>query len=140
MKDILASTPATSTPTVTPKPGVTLSDGLEGRERNWAMVAHLSGLALYTGLPFGNVIGPLLVWLLKKDESAFVADQAKEALNFQLSLTLYTVVAFVLLFFLVGLLAFSVLFVAHVVFSVVAAVSASEGKTYRYPLTIRFVG
>lgn len=129
-----------NTLTVTPK---TLENATtpttDSRDRNWAMVAHLSGLALYTGIPFGNVLGPLVVWLLKKDDSSFVADQAKEALNFQLSLTLYTVIAFVLLFFLVGLLAFPMLLVAHIVFSIVAAVQASEGKVYRYPLTIRFV-
>ena len=124
----------------TPEATVTTSAmPVESRERNWAMVAHLSGLALYTGIPFGNVLGPLVVWLLKKDDSSFVADQAKEALNFQLSLTLYTLIAFVLLFFLVGLFAFPVLLAAHIVFSIVGAVQASEGKVYRYPLTIRFV-
>lgn len=129
-----------NTLTTTPEPLVTNSAAPpESRERNWALVAHLSGLALYTGIPFGNVLGPLVVWLLKKDDSSFVADQAKEALNFQLSLVLYTVIAFVMLFFLVGFLAFPVLLVAHIVFSIVAAVQASEGKLYRYPLTIRFV-
>ena len=119
--------------------GTPVEASLESRARNWAMVAHLSGLASYTGIPFGNVLGPLVVWLLKKDELPFVADQAKEALNFQLSLTVYTFIAFVLMFFLVGLLAFPVLFVVHIVFSIVAAVQASEGKVYRYPLTIRFL-
>lgn len=115
------------------------TEPLESRERNWAMVAHLSGLALYTGIPFGNVLGPLVVWLLKKDELPFVADQAKEALNFQLSLTVYTLIAIVLMFFLIGLFAFPVLLVAHVIFSIVAAVQAGAGKVYRYPLTLRFV-
>lgn len=115
------------------------AEPLDSRERNWAMVAHLSGFAFYTGIPFGNVLGPLFVWLLKKDELPFVDDQAKEALNFQLSLTVYTLTAFVLMFFLIGLFVFPILLVIHIVFSIIAAVQASEGKVYRYPLTIRFV-
>ena len=132
------SNPSTLTQEPITQASGTDSGPTPARERNWALVAHLSGLALYTGVPFGNVLGPLVVWLLTKDDSPFVADQAKEVLN-QLSLTLYTVAAFVLLFFVVGLLALPVLFVAHLVFSVVAAVQASEGKVYRYPLTLRFV-
>ncbi len=109
----------------------------------WAMAAHLTALAaLVVGLPF---IGPLIIYLAKK-ENPFVRRHAAEALNFNLSIMLYTavlgVITLVLLFVLVGILLiplFVVLFVGWIVFVIVAAVAASRGEEYRYPLTIRFV-
>jgi uncharacterized Tic20 family protein len=109
----------------------------------WAMAAHLTALAsLFVGLPF---IGPLIVFVTKQ-ENPFVRRHAVEALNFNLSIMLYAVVlalaTFVLLFVLVGALLiplFAVVFVAWVIFTIVAAVAASRGEEYRYPLTIRFV-
>ena len=109
----------------------------------WAMAAHLTALAaLFVGFPF---VGPLVVYLTKK-ENPFVRRHAAEALNFNLSIMLYTivlaVVTFVLLFVLVGVLLiplFVALFVGWIVFVIVASVAASRGEEYRYPLTIRFV-
>jgi uncharacterized Tic20 family protein len=109
----------------------------------WAMAAHLTALAsLFVGFPF---IGPLIVYLAKKD-NPFVRRHAAEALNFNLSIMLYTVVlaiaTFVLMFVLVGFLLiplFLVLLAAWIIFVIVAAVAASRGEEYRYPLTIRFV-
>lgn len=107
------------------------------------MAAHLTALAaLFVGLPF---MGPLVVYLVKK-ENPFVRRHAAEALNFNLSVMLYTIVlaivTFVLLFVLVGFLLiplFVVLFAGWIIFVIVAAVAASRGEEYRYPLTIRFV-
>jgi uncharacterized Tic20 family protein len=112
--------------------------------RQWALIAHLSGLGgLVTGL---NWLGPLIVYLVKKDEHPFIADQAREALNFNLSFFLYTVVGavatFVLLLVLVGLLLIPLLFalmVVWIVLLIMAAVRANRGEAYRYPLTIRFL-
>jgi uncharacterized Tic20 family protein len=112
--------------------------------RQWGMLAHLSAFAgLIVGFSF---LGPLVVYLIKKDEDAFVADQAREALNFNLSALLYFAVAsvltFVLLLVIVGLLFIPLLLamgVAWVVLVIVAAVAANRGQAYRYPLTIRFV-
>ena len=112
--------------------------------RQWALIAHLSALA---GLLIGfNFVGPLIVYLVKRDEGGFVRDQAAEALNFNLSVFIYMVVGVlitvVLSFILVGLLLLPVLLagaVAWVVLAVVAAVKANRGESYRYPLTIRFV-
>lgn len=109
----------------------------------WAMAAHLTALAaLVVGLPF---IGPLIVYSVKK-ENPFVHRHAAEALNFNLSIMLYTAVlaaaTFVLLFVLVGVLLiplFIVLFVGWIVLVIVASIAASRGEEYRYPLTIRFV-
>ena len=107
------------------------------------MAAHLTALAaLFVGLPF---IGPLVVYLAKK-ENPFVRRHAAEALNFNLSIMLYTIVlaivTFILLFVLVGVLLiplFVVLFAGWIIFVIVASVAASRGEEYRYPLTIRFV-
>src|SRR4051812_28201730 len=100
--------PSDAIPPITPLPGAT-SD-----ERTWAMVAHLSAFSGHF-VPFGHVIGPLLVWLLKRDTSAFVNDQAKEALNAQISVTIYGVVAGILCFFLIGIPMLIGLWVADVV-------------------------
>jgi uncharacterized Tic20 family protein len=114
------------------------------QSRQWATFAHLSAFAaLVIGLPF---VGPLVIYLVKKDDDPFVADQAREALNFNLSVFIYFVATFILMFVLIlviiGILLFPVLFaigVAWIVLVIVAAVRASKGEAYRYPLTIRMV-
>ena len=113
--------------------------GVPKTARNWAVAAHLSGLSLYLGVPFGNILGPLLVWLFKRGESPFVEMQAKEALNFQLSITIYGVVAGLLIILLVGVFLIPIVFILQIVLTIVAAVRASEGKAYTYPCTIRLV-
>jgi uncharacterized Tic20 family protein len=113
-------------------------------ERTWALAAHLSSFLGYLVGGCGGIVGPLIVWLAKKDESSFVADQAKESLNFQISLLLYGVLLFLSCFpFLVGL-AFvwfvgPALALAAIVLPIVGAVKANEGGVYRYPFTIRFI-
>jgi len=116
-------------------------------ERTWGMLSHLSALVGYFVVPFGNIIAPLIIWLVKKDQSQFVADQAKEALNFQISLFLYaivgTIVGLILTLVLVGFfLLFALwgaLYIGGIVLTIVAAIRANEGQAYRYPLTIRLV-
>ncbi|MFO7247729.1 MAG: DUF4870 domain-containing protein [Bacillota bacterium] len=105
--------------------------------RLWATVCHLAALVGYI-VPMGHVLGPLVVWLLKRNDSPFVDDQGKEALNFQLSLTIYGMIAALLVFVLIGLPLLLALMVIQVVFVIVAAVKANEGQAYRYPMTIRF--
>ncbi|HEV3410637.1 MAG TPA: DUF4870 domain-containing protein [Chthoniobacterales bacterium] len=113
--------------------------------RMWCMFCHLSAL-LGLLFPFGNIIGPLVLWLVKRDESAEVAEHAKESLNFQISMTIYivglTVVAFILMFVLVGFLLIPIialLGLADVVLVIIAAIKANDGQLYRYPLTIRLI-
>lgn len=108
-------------------------------DRTWALLCHLSGLAVFTGIPFANIIAPLIVWMIKKDQSWFVNDQGKEALNFQISLTIYVIIAVVLVFLLIGIPLLFVLGIGGVILMVMAAVKANEGVTYRYPLTVRFI-
>ena len=106
--------------------------------RMWAMLCHLSALSLYfTGLGF--IFGPLIVWLIKKDDHPFIDDQGKESLNFEISILLYYVVAGLSIFCFVGFALVPLLHIFHVIFIIVASVKANSGEAYRYPLTIRFI-
>jgi uncharacterized Tic20 family protein len=107
-------------------------------ERTWGMVAHLSALAFFI-LPFGNIIGPFVVWLVKRDHSAFVAMHAKEALNFNITILIGALVCCVLLAFSIGILFGAVLGVFWLVLTIIAALKANEGLAYRYPFTVRLV-
>ena len=115
---------------------------LRNEEKNWAMACHLAALCMYIGIPFGNILGPLVVWMIKKNESPFIDDQGKESLNFQISMTLYTIVPILFCITIIGLLVGIPLFIAlglvHLILTVVGAVRASSGEQYRYPMTIRF--
>jgi uncharacterized Tic20 family protein len=111
-------------------------------ERTWAMIAHLSAFAMYlTGV--GHIVGPLIVWLAKRDGRPFVDDQGKEALNFQISFTIYVAVAIAACFTIVGLVvgvpALWVLPFFHVICMIIAAIKSSDGVAFRYPLTIRLI-
>lgn len=108
-------------------------------ERNWAMFAHLSALIGYFLLPFGSIIAPLIIYLMKKDQSPFIAEHARESLNFQISLAIYAIIAGILVLVLVGFLLLAVIWVAGVVFTIIAGVKASGGVSYRYPLTLRLI-
>jgi uncharacterized protein len=101
------------------------------------MLAHLSALA---GLVIGlNWLGPLIVYLVKKDEHPFIADQSREALNFNLSVFIYIIASAILIILVVGLLLLPAVAIAWLVLTIIAAVRANNGEPYRYPLTIRLV-
>ena len=112
--------------------------GVSKDDRTWGMLAHLSALSGFV-VPFGNVLGPLIIWLVKRDESAFVDDQGREALNFQITITIASVVSIVLMLVLIGIALMAVVAVAWLVLSIVAGVKANEGKRYRYPFTLRLI-
>jgi uncharacterized Tic20 family protein len=105
------------------------------------MVCHLAGLAGFVAfvIPFANIIAPLVVWLLKREESPFIDDQGKEALNFQITMMLYVFVAAILTFVLIGLLLLPILFIGGLVLTIMAAVKASDGIPYRYPYILRLL-
>ncbi|MEO0794312.1 MAG: DUF4870 domain-containing protein [Verrucomicrobiota bacterium] len=104
----------------------------------WAMICHLSALAGLIGIPFGNILGPLIIWLIKKDEMPSIDAHGREALNFQLSMTIYGVIAGVLVLVFIGVLLLAVLVVVNLVFVIIAGIKANEGELYRYPMTIQF--
>jgi uncharacterized Tic20 family protein len=107
-------------------------------ERQWAMFAHLSALAGLV-MPFGSIIGPLVIWLIKKDTMPFVNDQGKEALNFNITVAIAAVVCGLLCIVLIGFLLLPVLVVLWLVFVIVGTIKANEGTLYRYPFALRLV-
>jgi hypothetical protein len=111
-------------------------------ERTWAMIAHLSAFAYYvTGV--GHILGPLIVWLSKRDGHPFVDDQAKEALNFQISVTIYGIVAvimcFTLVFAVIGIPILIGLHAFQVICIIIASIKAHDGVAFRYPLSLRLI-
>jgi uncharacterized protein len=108
-------------------------------ERNWATLSHLLALVGYAGFPFANVIAPLIIYLMKKDEPPFVADQARESLNFQISVCIYLLISGILVLVLIGLLLLAVVWVAGAILTIIASVKAANGVAYRYPLTLRLI-
>jgi uncharacterized Tic20 family protein len=107
-------------------------------EKTWGMLCHLSALAGFI-IPFGNIIGPLIIWLLKREEYPFVADQGKESLNFQISILVYIAVGMVLVLLLVGFAILAVVGLFSLIMIILASVKANEGVVFRYPLCIRFI-
>lgn len=101
-------------------------------EKNIATVTHLGGTVF-------SFIPGLLVWILKKEDSAYLADQAKEALNFQISVLIASFVAGISMFILIGFLLLPLVWVANIVFCIFAAISTSKGETYRYPFCLRLI-
>jgi uncharacterized Tic20 family protein len=114
------------------------SQGYSKDERTWAMIAHISAVAGFI-FPFGNIIAPLLIWILKKDELPFVGDQGKEALNFQISVTIYILISVLLILVVIGIALLIVLGIFALIMTIIAAINAYDGNAYRYPLTIRLV-
>jgi uncharacterized protein len=108
-------------------------------ERTWGMLAHLAAFAGLVAPLVGNVLGPLLVWLTKREQSAFVAAHAKEALNFNITVVLAGIVCGFLALIFIGFLLGSALFVAWLVMTLIAAIKASEGAPYHYPVSLRLV-
>lgn len=113
--------------------------GMPSRDaRMWAMWCHLSALAGIV-IPFGNIIVPVVIWMMKRDQDPYIDDQGRESVNFQISLLIYCVIAGILIFVVVGLLLLPIITIFGLVFVIIAAVRANEGTGYRYPLTIRLL-
>jgi uncharacterized Tic20 family protein len=126
---LLMSTPSDQIPPSPPATTDTSSD-----DRNLAMVTHLSGFLL-------SVIVPLIVWLVNKDraDKAYLVGQAKEALNFQITVLIAHVICWILMFIVIGAFLGVLVWIANVVFCIIAAVKVSSDGSYRYPFTLRLV-
>ncbi len=107
-------------------------------ERTWALFAHLSALVGFV-IPFGNLLGPLIVWQVKKNEMPFVDEQGKEALNFQITVTLAAIVCFILMFVLIGIFLMFIVGIAALVLTIIAAIKANSGEHYEYPINWRII-
>src|SRR5450755_3918192 len=106
---------------------------------NWGMLCHLGGLATYLGIPLGNVIAPLVIWLVKKNGDSFVDSQGRESLNFNLSFTIYGMVAGLLCYVVIGFVVLPVVLVAHLVLVIRATLQANKGQSVHYPFTLRII-
>jgi uncharacterized Tic20 family protein len=109
---------------------------ITGEAKNWAALGHLSAFVMFFGVP--ALVGPFVVWLLKRD-IPYVDQQGKEALNFNISFLIYGIASAFLIIFLVGLLLLPIVLVTWFVLVIVAAVKAAAGEDYRYPLTLRLI-
>ncbi|MEI7771007.1 MAG: DUF4870 domain-containing protein [Chloroflexales bacterium] len=112
--------------------------GVSADERNTAMACHLVSFLGYL-IPFADLIATIVIWSSKKDQSAFVREHGAEALNYQISFYIYALISLVLTFVLIGFLMLAALTIFDITVTIIAAVKASNGERYRYPLTIRFV-
>ncbi|MGA7269972.1 MAG: DUF4870 domain-containing protein [Acidimicrobiia bacterium] len=117
-------------------PALARGNEISPESRNLATLAHLSAFVAFAGIP--SLVGPLVMWLLKKDDP-YVEDQARQALNFNISFLIYGIVAAVSMILLIGLIALPAVLITWLVLVIVASTRASNGECYRYPFTIEFV-
>ncbi len=115
--------------------GVTTDDE---DEQMWGLLLHLSAFAGFL-IPFGNLIGPIIIWQVKKDESNFLDEVGREAVNFQIAITIYTFVSALLIPVFIGLLLIVAVTLGMIVFTVIAAIKASDGECYRFPMIFRVI-
>ena len=109
------------------------------KEKNWAMLTHVAAFSLFLGIPFGNIIGPLIIYLIKKNDFEFVAEQGRDILNFQITWTLIIIISGILIIVGVGVLMLAAFGIAWFVLVLIGTITASNGNHYKYPLTIDFI-
>ena len=124
-------------PTSPPPPAQASSPSSE--VRTWSVLCHASALLGLFFHFFGHLLGPLVVWLIKRDASSEIDANGRESLNFQLSMLIYDIVAGILCIVLIGIPILIALWVLNTVFVIIASVKTSNGEFYRYPFTIRFL-
>jgi len=106
--------------------------------KNIAMLCHLLALTGYF-TAVGHIVGPLIIWLIKKDDHPFIDQAGKEALNFQISMTIYIVLASFAICIGIGIILIPVLLIIDAVFTIIAALKTANGEVYQYPMAIRFL-
>lgn len=122
----------------TPQYQIYSNTNLSSEERTWASFCHLASLIGWI-IPLGDLLAAAIIWLTKRDSSAFIDDQGKEALNYQISFYLYTLIAVILSCVYIGLFMLAALMIFDLIICIIAASKASQGIRYRYPGTIRFI-
>ena len=127
--------PQPTSPPPPPAPASSTSSEI----RTWSVLCHASALLGLFLHFFGHLLGPLVVWLIKRDASPEIDANGKESLNFQISMLIYDAIAAILCIVLIGIPILIALWILNTVFLIIASVKTSEGKFYRYPFTIRFL-
>ena len=115
-----------------------MSENLKS-DRMWAMACHLAALFGYFIPLVGNILGPFLVWISKRDQSEFIDQQGKEALNFQITVSIAVVIASALILVVIGIFLLPIIAIADFILIIIAAASAYKGESFRYPFCLRFV-
>ena len=115
-----------------------MSVSSNSQEKNWAMFCHVAAFAGFI-IPFGNIVGPLVIWLIKREEMPFVDDQGRESLNFQISVTIYLFVSALLILVFIGVLLIVALVLFDLIVVIMAIIKSNEGEPYRYPLSLRII-
>ncbi len=131
----MKETPAASEPSPSPVP----TSAISAEIRNWCVLCHASALAGLFFHFFGHLLGPLIVWLIKRADSPEIDAAGKESLNFQISMLIYEIIAGILCLVLIGFPILIALWILNTVFVIIASVKTSQGEFYRYPLTIRLI-
>ncbi|PIR21562.1 MAG: orotate phosphoribosyltransferase [Deltaproteobacteria bacterium CG11_big_fil_rev_8_21_14_0_20_47_16] len=108
-------------------------------DRMWGMLCHLSALLAVFGVPLLNVLGPLVVWLLKKNTSTFVDEQGKNSLNFQLTATIAFLICVPLVFIGIGIFLMIAVGIADLVFVIIASIKVNQGENYKYPYSLNLI-
>ena len=107
--------------------------------RKWATIVHLIALVGLLGNGIGFLLGPLIVWLLKREDHPFIDGQGKEAVNFQITMHIAMLISGVLTLIIVGFVLLAIIGLLMIIFPIIAASKADKGEHYRYPLTIRLI-
>lgn len=111
---------------------------LQTQENQIAMLVHLSTLMGWI-VPLGNIIAPLFIWQLKRSEYPSLDEHGKEVLNFQISLTIYTIISVILVFVIIGFFGLFAVLIIDLILTIKASIAANNGKVYHYPLSIKFI-
>ncbi|CDF96300.1 MULTISPECIES: DUF4870 domain-containing protein [unclassified Pseudomonas] len=106
--------------------------------RQWAMFCHLSALSGLV-IPFGTLIGPLVLWQVKRESDPFVDAQGKEALNFQITVAIASLISLLLMVVVIGFFLFGLIAIGALVLTIIGGIKANEGQPYRYPFTWRVI-
>ena len=113
--------------------------GSSSSVRTWCILAHATALVGFLVPVAGHIVGPLIVWLAKRQDSPEIDAHGKESINFQISMLIWNAIAAILIIVLIGIPILILLHILNIIFVIVASIQASEGKLYRYPLAIRLI-
>ncbi len=108
------------------------AESISQDEKTMALLAHLGGI-------FFGFIPSLIIWLIKKDDSPFAAEQAKEALNFQITVMFAYIISFILIFIVIGIFLIWAVAIANLVLCIIGGIKANGGESYRYPFALRLI-
>lgn len=136
----MSETESTEVPQETPEAAAPAVAGeVPQEERTFGMLAHLAALSGFIGIPLGFILGPLVIWMIKKDTMPFVNEQGKESMNFQITVVIAMLCCVPLIFVLIGILLLPIVGIAALVLTIIAAVKANNGEHYRYPFALRLI-